>query len=215
MHVHRSTQISQAVAHLVGHQRFDEAIDLLARAKFAALDEGLPDEAAHYSQLLATCLVAASRPEAALDAAQEAERIAEGDIGAELATIRILLFNLNRPADALAKGRRILAGLAPDDPFFYSTVALVGSAALASGDQVGAEQAFRQMTEAGVLARLAAADYPGVYDLHLVSSLVAAGLMKEEARHYLGVVLACAERHRNGTLAEYVRDLIDATGPAA
>ena len=185
----RSDEILEASRLMMRNGEREKACRLLSEAADRAVSEGFLEEAAIYSSVRASYLVAMGHDEHAYRWYRAAERLSGGNAYDKLITARHLLNGLGRAEDSLAKANEVLAEQAVDDPAIrQEALAIKGLSLLGLGRDSEVCSTFAEL-----YAYLKSTRIPAMSsDLTLVEELAGRRMCFEICRSYLGLVEARA-----------------------
>ena len=186
---------------LMRAKKGDRACELLADAASQAVTRDDLEDAALFTSVRGSYLVALGRDEAALQAYLEAEKLGEGQAHYQLTTARHLIFGMKRPEDALAKVNELDSTRCSQSERLIAR-SLRGTAHLHLGKQKLATAELKAMLEETP---------PGLpsisHDLILVEMLLREPLAHEVCRRYLSLVETKAEKEGEDSILGRVREL--------
>jgi tetratricopeptide (TPR) repeat protein len=180
----------------------DEACQLLADATERAISGEAPDNAALFSSVRGSYLMALGRDDEALDAYLEAERLSGGEVYYQLATARHLVTGVNQPERALKKVDPLVAAPS-DDPGVRQQARAIRGMALLSLNQPDAAIDELEAICTELPARLAAVSL----DLTLVEGLAQRGVGVEVCQRYLSFVESKAKEDGEARVLAKVAEL--------
>jgi hypothetical protein len=161
----------------------DEACQLLADAIERAVSGEAPDNAALFSSVRGSYLMALGRDDDALDAYLEAERLSGGEVYYQLTTARHLVTGVDQPERALQRVDPLVVAPSDDPGVRQQAPAIRGMARLSLNQPDAA------IEELAAISSELPAKLPAVsLDLTLVEGLAHRGLGVEVCRRYLSLV---------------------------
>jgi hypothetical protein len=201
-------QTHEAMVACVCERRFEEAAQIMERAREEAVGRSSFEEAASYSHFLSSCLSVLHKDQEALAAAEKAESLAPGEPQYALHSASLLINNLDNPRAALEKVSALLNRLDPESGYRHHALSLYGQAHLALGIPEVAIASFREMIAPAMIERVRAGEYWGSYDLGLVRALVEHRLLRDECGRYLREVIASAKARGDDHAVEKLERLL-------
>jgi hypothetical protein len=127
----RFSEILDASRVLMRKGRKEEACRLLAEARDRAASEGQPAEAALYSSVRGSYLVAMGRDSEAQESYRDAERFSNGEASDKLISARHLIYGLKRPEEGLSKAGEVLEATTVGTTVWQEATAIQGIARIA------------------------------------------------------------------------------------
>lgn len=195
---------------LMRQRRGEDACRFLAQARDEALSSGLLDDAALFSSVRGSYLVAMGRDSEALEAYLEAERLSKGDAYSRLRTARHLVSGMKQPGEALKKVSTVLEAPPEGSAVRHEIHAIRGLAFL------GLDQPEQAIEELQVLCSEASPpQLPSVsWDLTLVEEFLHRHLAPQLCQRYLELVESKAKKEGETRVLERALQL-KSTLPAA
>jgi len=196
-------------AHALMRQRKgEEACRFLSRAKEDALSSGANDNAALFSSVRGSYLMAMGFDEEALRAYREAERLSGNDVHYRLTTARHLIVAMDRPAEALEIASAVVGFESEDPAVSESEVAAIRREARAIRGLalLGLDQPEKAIEELQALC--SPAQLPSLsWDLTLVEELSRRQLAPGSCRRYLDLVESKAREESEARVLEKVLEI--------
>lgn len=189
------------IAHSLMRQRKgEEACCFLLQAEERALSSGMPDDAALYSSVRGSYLVAMGRDASALEAYLGAERLSGGNTHYRLGTARHLVSAMARPEQALEIVDEVLKSETKSQSVRQEAHSIRGLAFLALEQS---DRAIEELQAISLMLSLAA--QPALScDLTLVEELIRQRVAPRSCRSYLELVESIARENREERVLDNV-----------
>lgn len=204
----RVNEILEATRVLMRKRQQQEACRLLSQERDRAVLEGLPEEAALYSSVRGSYLVAMGRDEEAYEAYRDAEKLSNGDVHDKLLTARHLVFGLGRPEEGFKKAEEVITSETESVIVQHQAHSIQGLARLAMNQPEEAANSLRRL----IYAIQSNPAQTSSLDLSLVEELAKDRTATDLCRTYLDLVESRTANSQNSELLSRILSIKGSLG---